>query len=233
MIDWGTGFEANSDDPGFNTRSRWILVRPWFNSSTANEHSLFYHPPVRILNLLLSLIELFGYLEIIFFTFHRQQKSILSRIFPRSSFSGKRQRNKPLRPLILQPDIASSFVRLDCLLQASIRGGQEFGADLQKPLKILTWPCWSSSLFVSFTLSNDTTCRIQSSPSAGESGWMYTRPGIGESAFPATTHLELWYAYLKRKEDHSISKTLRILNFLADICQESHALKSQMIFGDP
>ena len=110
--------------------------------------------------------------------------------------------------------LSLSFIRPDCLLRAGIRRGKEFGADLQKPSKTLTWPCWSSSLLVSLTLSNDTTCRIQSSPSAGESGWMYTRPGIGASAFPATTHLELWYAYLKSKKDHSILKTLRFLNFL-------------------
>lgn len=149
-----------------------------------------------------------------YFTFHRQQKSIMSRMFPRPLFSWKGQRNKPLRLLILQPALVSSFIRLDCLLHVGIRGGKEFGADLQKPSKILTWPCWSSSLLVSLTLSKDTTCRIQSSPSAGESGWMYTRPGIGASAFPATTHLELWYAYLKRKEHHSILKTLQILKFL-------------------
>lgn len=35
------------------------------------------------------------------------------------------------------------------------------------------------------------------------------RPGIGASAFPATTHLELWYAYLferKSANEHTTGK---------------------------
>ena len=36
----------------------------------------------------------------------------------------------------------------------------------------LTWPWSSSSLLVSLSLSKLTTCRIQVSPDASESGWM-------------------------------------------------------------
>lgn len=39
---------------------------------------------------------------------------------------------------------------------------------------LLTWPCWSSSLFVSFTFSNDTICFINCSPVNGESGCTYS-----------------------------------------------------------
>lgn len=56
----------------------------------------------------------------------------------------------------------------------------------------LTCPWSSSSLLVSFSLSKLTTWRIHVSPEAGESGWMYTLGGTGESAFPATIHFELW-----------------------------------------
>lgn len=62
----------------------------------------------------------------------------------------------------------------------------------------LTCPWSSSSLLVSLSLSKLTTWRIHVSPEAGESGWMYTLGGTGESAFPATIHLELWYTYLQK-----------------------------------
>ena len=38
---------------------------------------------------------------------------------------------------------------------------------------LLTWPCWSSSLFVSFTFSKDTICLSSCSPVKGESGCTY------------------------------------------------------------
>lgn len=63
--------------------------------------------------------------------------------------------------------------------------------------KILTYPCLSEILFVSFSLWNETDFCIQCSPVAGESGWMYILFGISGSALPATIHLELWNLYLQ------------------------------------
>lgn len=37
----------------------------------------------------------------------------------------------------------------------------------------LTCPCWSSSLLVSLTFSNETICFMSCSPVNGESGWTY------------------------------------------------------------
>lgn len=53
---------------------------------------------------------------------------------------------------------------------------------------VLTKPCLSEMLLVSFSLWNDTTFCIHCSPVDGESGWMYIRLGISGSAFPATIH---------------------------------------------
>lgn len=72
----------------------------------------------------------------------------------------------------------------------------------------LTCPWSSSSLFVSLSLSKLTTWRIHVSPEAGESGWMYTLGGTGESAFPATIHLELWYTYLNNSHAGSVISTV-------------------------
>ena len=51
-------------------------------------------------------------------------------------------------------------------------------------LKELTCPFWSRLLFVSLSLWNVTGCFIQCAPLAGESGWMYRRPGMCGSALP-------------------------------------------------
>lgn len=62
-------------------------------------------------------------------------------------------------------------------------------------LSILTCPFLSISLLVSLTFSKETTCFLSCSPVKGESGWAYSRHGAGGSAFPATSHEDLWYAY--------------------------------------
>lgn len=41
------------------------------------------------------------------------------------------------------------------------------------PGRLLTWPCWSSSLLVSLTFSKDTICFSSCSPVNGESGCTY------------------------------------------------------------
>lgn len=53
---------------------------------------------------------------------------------------------------------------------------------------VLTNPCLSLILLVSFSLWKDTTFCIHCSPVDGESGWMYIRFGISGSALPATIH---------------------------------------------
>lgn len=62
---------------------------------------------------------------------------------------------------------------------------------------VLTWPCWSSVLLVSFSLRKETDCFIQWLPGAGESGWRYVLQGGWGSAFPATSHFSLFHC---RKE---------------------------------
>lgn len=53
-------------------------------------------------------------------------------------------------------------------------------------------PLSSNWLLVSFTRSNEISgWRNQTDPLAGESGWTWIRGGVQESAFPATTQLEL------------------------------------------
>ena len=54
---------------------------------------------------------------------------------------------------------------------------------------ILTKPCLSVMLLVSFSLWNETTFCIHCSPVAGLSGWIYILLGISGSALPATIHL--------------------------------------------
>lgn len=60
----------------------------------------------------------------------------------------------------------------------------------------VTCPFLSISLLVSLTFSKETTCFLSWSPVNGESGWGYSLAGAGGSAFPATNHDDLWYAYL-------------------------------------
>lgn len=109
----------------------------------------------------------------------------------------------------------------------------------------LTCPWSSSSLLVSFSLSKLTTCLIQVSPDASESGWMQARGGTGESAFPATIHLELWYTYLRGQEgrgqraSHTQFKccrnalewlnTLMIYLFIFYLYQSSFAVEHRVI----
>ncbi len=53
---------------------------------------------------------------------------------------------------------------------------------------ILTKPCLSEMLLVSFSLWKETTFCIHCSPVVGLAGWMYIRFGISGSALPATIH---------------------------------------------
>ncbi len=59
---------------------------------------------------------------------------------------------------------------------------------LGKKLALLTRPCLSDMLLVSFSLWKETTFCIHCSPVVGLSGWMYIRFGISGSALPATIH---------------------------------------------
>ena len=60
----------------------------------------------------------------------------------------------------------------------------------------LTCPLSSSRLLVSLSASKETVCFIHWAPLAGESGWKCILPGVATSARPATSHDELWKAYL-------------------------------------
>ncbi len=62
----------------------------------------------------------------------------------------------------------------------------------------LTWPLSSSRLLVSLRRSKETICLTHCAPRAGESGWKCTRPGAAISPRPATSHEELWKAYLQQ-----------------------------------
>lgn len=59
---------------------------------------------------------------------------------------------------------------------------------MEKIFSILTKPCLSEMLLVSFNLWKETTFCIHCSPVEGLSGWMYILLGISGSAFPATIH---------------------------------------------
>ena len=69
------------------------------------------------------------------------------------------------------------------------------------PSTVLTWPCWSSSLFVSFTFSKDTICLSSCSPVKGESGCTYNLRKLWQNFFETfKKKISLWvlkYPYSK------------------------------------
>lgn len=82
--------------------------------------------------------------------------------------------------------------------------------------KLLTWPFLSISLFVNLTFSNDITCLRNASGPTGVSGCEYSLGGGGGSAFPATSHDDLWYAYRYRRQSTAIMSNSTA--YLSDGC---------------
>ena len=62
--------------------------------------------------------------------------------------------------------------------EITLRTKQYITCEEEDTQKELTWPCWSRLLLVSLSLWNVHGCFIQCAPEAGESGWIYRRPGM-------------------------------------------------------